>query len=47
MAKKKLTKGTWDQLRVHPAQLVKLVVMGKAKIVDKDKWGRHIYELIE
>lgn len=39
--------GTWDQLRMSPAQLMKLVIQGKANITGRDKYGRHIYELVE
>ncbi|MBA7574818.1 hypothetical protein ES708_16633 [subsurface metagenome] len=37
--------GTWDQLKIHPASLVKMVVEGKVKIIGKDKFGRYIYEV--
>ncbi|GAI71837.1 unnamed protein product [marine sediment metagenome] len=37
--------GTWDQLKMHPAHLVKMVVDGKAKIIGKDRFGRYIYEV--
>jgi len=38
-------KGTWDELKMHPTRLMKLVVEGKAKVIGKDKYGRLIYEL--
>lgn len=37
--------GTWEQLKIHPTELVRLVVEGKAIIVGRDKYGRRIYEL--
>ena len=37
--------GTWDELKIIPAKLMKMVTEGKAKIVRKDKYGRWIYEV--
>ncbi len=36
---------TWEQLRKTPAQLMKLVVNGKADVVGKDQYGRLLYVL--
>ena len=41
----KAKEGTWDQLKIHPMQLVKMVIQGKADVVGKDKFGRLIYHL--
>ena len=38
--------GTWDELKLHPTTLVRLVVEGKAVILGKDKHGRYIYRLM-
>ena len=38
-------RGTWDQLKKHPTELMKMVCEGKAVIIGKDKFGRYIYEL--
>ena len=39
-------RGTWDQLKLSPSQLMKMVIDGKAKIVGKDGRGAHIYEIL-
>ena len=38
--------GTWDQLKIHPAKLTKMVAEGKARIVGS-MFGKNIYELVE
>lgn len=39
--------GTWDQLRLSPSTLMRLVVEGKAKVIGKDRYGRKVYRLVE
>lgn len=41
----KIKLGTWEQLKIHPTKLVRMVVEGKATVVGKDKYGRHIYKI--
>lgn len=41
----KVKVGTWEQLRIHPTKLVKMVVEGRATVVGNDKYGRHIYKI--
>jgi hypothetical protein len=38
-------RGTYEDLKMMPGTLVKLVVQGKAKVIGKDDYGRLIYEL--
>ena len=40
-------RGTWDQLKLGPWELTKMVIAGRATIVGKDQYGRNIYELTE
>lgn len=37
--------GTWEELKIHPMELMKMVVSGKATIVGIDKYKRLIYEV--
>ena len=37
--------GTWEDLKLSPTTLVRLVVEGRATVIGKDKYGRRIYEL--
>jgi len=40
-------RGVWSDFRLSPAALLRKVVEGQLKIVDRDKWKRTIYEVIE
>ena len=42
---KEIKTGTWEDLKIHPMELMKMVVSGKATIVGVDKYKRHIYEV--
>ena len=37
--------GTWADLKLSPATLMRMVIAGKAKIIGKDKFHRYIYEV--
>lgn len=41
----KLKVGTWEQLKIHPTKLIRMVIDGKAKVIGKNKYGRYIYEV--
>lgn len=39
--------GTWQDFRLHPMTLMKMVIEGKATVVGRDDRGRLIYKLNE
>ena len=40
-------RGTWVELRLAPGTLTKMVVLGSARIVGKDEYGRNVYEILQ
>lgn len=39
--------GTWETLKLHPMELMRMVVQGEATVIGKDKHGRKIYRIHE
>lgn len=46
MSNRLIREGTWDQLKLHPTTLVRMVIEGEAEVIGKDKWGRKVYRII-